>query len=177
MSKNEDMERPQLKIELEPIDKASELLGILGLLLLIGLPIYYFDKLPETIPRHFGANGEPDGFSGKGIIWALPAIGFIMYVGMFWLTKYPHIFNYPQQVTRENAKSLYTAGTRMVRTLNTIISCIFAYITYSTIQTALGNKSGLGTLFMLIFTIVILGTIGYFLYKSMSKKSQTANNA
>ena len=74
MNKNENMERPKLKIELAPVDKATELIGIIGLLILIALPIYFFDKLPEIIPRHFAANGEPDGFSGKGIIWTLPII-------------------------------------------------------------------------------------------------------
>jgi uncharacterized membrane protein len=69
---NKNMERPKLKIELEPIDKWIQWIGILGLVILTGLPIYFFDQLPETIPRHFGANGEPDAFSGKGIIWTLP---------------------------------------------------------------------------------------------------------
>ena len=174
--KNGNMERPRIKIKKTSVDFATEIVGIIGLLLLIGLPLYYFEKLPETIPRHFGANGEADGFSGKGIIWTLPIIGMVMYVGMFWLNKYPHIFNYPQQVTKENAERLYTIGTRMIRTLNSIITCIFAYITYSTIQTSLGNQDGLGTWFTPVFVILIFGVTGYFLYQSMSKKSQTANN-
>ena len=140
------------------------------------MPLYYFEKLPETIPIHFVANGEADGFSGKGIIWTLPIIGMVMYVGMFWLNKYHHIFNYPQQVTKENAERLYTIGTRMIMTLNSIITCIFAYITYSTIQTSLGNQDGLGTWFTPVFVILIFVVTGYFLYQSMSKKSQTANN-
>jgi len=170
------MERPKLKIELAPVDKATELIGIIGLLILIALPIYFFDKLPEIIPRHFAANGEPDGFSGKGIIWTLPIIGIVMYVGMFWLNKYPHIFNYPQQVTKDNALRLYTIGTKMIRTLNAIITCVFVYITYSKIQTALGNQDGLGTWFTPVFMILIFGVTGYFFYQSMNKKSQTANN-
>ena len=175
MNKNENMERPKLKIKLAPVDKATELIGIIGLLILIALPIYFFDKLPEIIPRHFGVNGEPDGFSGKGIIWALPIIGSVMYVGMFWLNKYPHIFNYPQQVTKDNALRLYTIGTKMIRTLNAIITCFFAYITYSTIQTALGNQAGLGTWITPVFVRLIWGFTIYFLYKTMSQKSQTAN--
>ena len=175
MRKTGNMERPKIKIKQTPVDIMTEIIGIIGLILLIGLPLYYFDKLPETIPRHFGANGEPDGFSGKGIIWTLPIIGVIMYVGMFWLIKYPHIFNYPQQVTKANAERLYTIGTRMIRTLNSIITCIFSYITYSTIETALGNQNGLGTWFTPVFIILMFGLTGYFLYQSMSKKSQTAN--
>lgn len=120
------MARPRINIELKPVDIITELIAILGLVLLIGLPMYFFDELPDSIPRHYGANGEPDGFSEKGIIWTLPIIGVLMYVGMFWLNKYPHIFNYPQEVTKENAKRIYTIGTRMIRTLNAIITCVFA---------------------------------------------------
>ena len=163
------MERPKIKVALEPIDKIIERLGIIGLVILIGLPLFYFDKLPETIPRHFGADGKPDAFSGKGIIWTLPVIGFAMYAGLFWLNKYPHIFNYPQKVTQENAKRLYTVGKRMIRTLNTLITCLFAYITFSTIQVALGNQSGLGTWFLPIFMILTLGTTAYFLSRLMKR--------
>lgn len=168
------MERPKIKIKKTPVDYTTEVIGVLGLILLIGLPLYYFDQLPETIPRHFGTNGEPDGFSGKGIIWTLPIIGIIMHAGMFWLTKHPHIFNYTQQVTEENAERLYTIGTRMIRTLNAIITCVFAYIINSIIQISLGTQNGLGNWFIPVFMILIFAITGYFLYKSMSKKSQTA---
>jgi uncharacterized membrane protein len=164
-----NMERPKIKVALEPIDKIIERLGIIGLVILIGLPLFYFDKLPETIPRHFGADGKPDAFSGKGIIWTLPVIGFAMYAGLFWLNRYPHIFNYPQKVTQENAKRLYTVGKRMIRTLNTLITCLFAYITFSTIQVALGNQSGLGTWFLPNFMILTLGTTAYFLSRLMKR--------
>jgi len=169
------MERPKIKIELEPIDKIIEWVGVLGLIILIGLPLYYYNELPETVPRHFGANGKPDAYSGKGIIWTLPVIGFAMYFGLIWLNKYPHIFNYPQKVTQENAKRLYATGKRMIRTLNTLITWIFAYITYSTIQVALGNQSGLGTWFLPIFMISTLGTTAYLLFGLMKKEPQPGN--
>ena len=35
MNKNENMKRPKLKIKLAPFDKATELIGIIGLLILI----------------------------------------------------------------------------------------------------------------------------------------------
>lgn len=169
--KLDNMERPIIKIKKTSIDIVTEIIGVLGLILLIGLPLYYFDKLPETIPRHYGANGEPDGYSGKRMIWTLPIIGITMYLGMFWLNKYPHLFNYPQQVTKENAEILYTVGTKMIRTLNAIITCVFAYITYSTIQTAVGNQNGLGVWFIPVFLILIFGLTAYFIYKSRIKKS------
>ncbi len=168
------MNRPKIKIELDLIDKIIEGIGILGILLLIGLPIIYYGDLPDTIPRHFGLNGEPDGFSGKGIIWTLPILGSIMYIGMVILNKHPHIFNYPKKITEENAERLYRITTKLIRFLNTAIVCIFSYMTYATIRTALGKQGGMGNYFILVFLILIIGILGYFLIK-MINKSQTAN--
>jgi len=170
------MTRPRINIKLEPIDRIIELIGIVGLLILIGLPIIYFNELPDTMPIHFGLNGQADAWSDKGTVWMLPIIGIVMYLGMFLLNKFPHIFNYPQKITKDNAEKLYRTATRMVRTLNALIACLFAYITYSTIQTALGNQNGLGDLFMPIFMILIFGTTAYFLYKSIKKEKSQATN-
>ena len=164
------MTRPKLKIEPEPIDRIVESIGVIGVILLIGLPIIHYSGLPDIIPRHYGLSGEPDGFSGKGIIWTLPAIGLIMYVGMAILNKFPHIFNYPKEITSENAERQYKIATKLVRFLNTIIVCVFCYITYATIQTALGKQSGLGSYFTPIFVVLIFGTIGIYLYKSIREK-------
>ncbi len=158
--------RPKLKIDLEPIDFLLESIGIIGLLLLIGLPIYYYGDLPATLPSHFNAKGEPDAFSGKGVIWPLSIIGTIMYVGMAVLNRFPHTFNYPVEITRENAERQYKNATRMIRMLNTIIVCVFAYIIYGTIQVALAQQEGLGGYFLPVMLVAVSGTIGYFLYRS-----------
>ena len=163
------MTRPKIKIENEPIDWIVQSIGIIGIILLIGLPIFHYSSLPDIIPRHYGFNGKPDGFSGKGIIWTLPAIGLVMYAGMAILTKFPHIFNYLIEITSENAERQYKIATKLLRFLNTIIVCVFCYITYATIQTALGKQSGLGSYFTPIFMVLIFGSIGIYLYKSIKE--------
>lgn len=170
------MKRPKINIELEPIDRVIELIGFIALLILIGLPLYYYQKLPDTIPTHFGANGEPDGYSGKNMLWLMPILGTVMFVGMYWLNKVPHIFNYPQEVTQENAQRLYTMATRMIRSLNALMTSFFAYMTFSTIHTALGNSSGLGVWFAPVFIAVTLGVTGYFVYRSSQAKNKAADN-
>ena len=159
--------RPKIDIPLQRLDWITELLGFIGLCFLVGLPIYFFDSLPDEVPIHFDADGKPNGYSKKTGIWLLPSIGALMYFFMFWLNKYPHTFNYPQKVTQENARRLYTSATRMMRTLNAIIACAFAYITYAMLQTALGNQDGIGIWFLPVFLVGIFGLIGYFMYKSV----------
>lgn len=164
------MERPRQDIRLERIDQILEIVGIIGLALLIGLPIFFYGALPDVIPRHYNAVGQPNGYSEKGIIWALPAIGLILYLGLSLLNRYPHKFNYPQRVTKENAARQYKNATRMLRMLNCIIAGVFVYITYSTIRTALGKQNGLGDYFLPTFLALMFGTIGYFLYKLTREK-------
>jgi uncharacterized membrane protein len=36
-----------------------EAIGIIGFMLLIGLPLYCFNQLPDNTPRHYGADGRP----------------------------------------------------------------------------------------------------------------------
>jgi uncharacterized membrane protein len=164
------MERPRVQIEKDDYDRAMEVLGLLALVLMIGLPVFYYGQLPEDIPRHFGSDGRPDGFSGKAIIWILPLIGAFMYVSMAALNKYPHIFNYTVKITEENAPRQYAIATKMIRSLNTLVACVFAYITYATIQVALGRQEGLGNYFLIAFLVLIFGTTAYFLFRSLKEK-------
>lgn len=163
------MKRPQPNLSPTPIDHLLEILGLLGLLLLIGLPILYYQELPDSIPRHFGINGEPDRFSGKAALWTLPIVGVVLYLILFLLNKHPHRFNYPLPITEENAEHVYKKTSRMGRILNTILAWAFAYITWSTIQTALERQNGMGPWFAPVFTIGIIGITGYFWYQSLKK--------
>jgi len=164
------LNRPKIKAELEPIDRIIQSFGLIAMATLIAFPLYYFNQLPDIIPSHYGSNGEPDGFSGKAIIWTLPIIGILLYVGLHCLSYYPHIYNYPQKVTEQNAKRLYTIATKVIRFLNAQIALVFSYITYSTIHTALGNKGGLGKSFLLVFVISNVLVLGYLVYHSTQKQ-------
>ena len=147
-----------------------EVLGLLALALLIGLPVFYYGQLPEEIPRHFGPDGRPDGFSEKALVWTLPLLGIALYIFMWALNKAPHLFNYSVKITEENAPRQYAIATKMIRSLNTLIACVFAYITYGTIQVALGRQEGLGNHFLITFLVLIFMTTGYFLSRSLKEK-------
>lgn len=166
------MPRPKIEIEQTLTDRIIGLFGIAGLTFLIVLPILFYGDLPDVIPIHFGANGEADGFGGKFMIWFSPVLGAILYLGLHKLIQYPHKFNYPQAVTMENAERLYTSASRMMRVLNTSIVWIFAYIMHSTIQTAIGNQTGLDGSFIVAFVLFMLGTTFYFYYQSRRKNKK-----
>src|SRR5262245_3040031 len=41
-----------------------------------------YGRLPEKVPVHFGFTGEADGWGRRAMVWLLPAIGLLVYLGM-----------------------------------------------------------------------------------------------
>ncbi|MEN0005556.1 MAG: DUF1648 domain-containing protein [Bacteroidota bacterium] len=145
------MNRPRIQPPLTTYDKTIEVIGWMALCALITLPAMYYASLPDSIPTHFGPDGRPDAFSSKMMIWTLPIIGGITFLGLVYLNRFPHIFNYSTTITPENAERQYQLSTRMVRTINVVTTGLFVYLTYGTIHTALGNQEGLSDYFIFIF--------------------------
>jgi len=162
-------ERPKIKLELTGIDKIIELFGWFSVLVIWVYTMVNFSKLPDTIPTHFNAMGEADDFGGKASILALPIIATIIFVGISILSRFPHIFNYPVNITKENAQRQYSMATRLMRYVNLITVLILGYITFSTIQSAKGQTVGLGTWFLPVSLGVVFIPIIYYIVVSRKK--------
>jgi len=161
--------RPKIKVKREPVDWAIEVTGFVAVLLLFVLPAYFYKDLPENIPIHYGFDGTPDSVKSKATVWMMPVIGLILYIGLAVLNRYPHVFNYPVEITHENAEIQYKKASRLLRLLNTIIVVSFCYITYSTILTASGESNGIGNYFIPVFVVLIFGVMGVYLFQSSKK--------
>lgn len=161
--------RPRIPIKLTTIDYFIEIIGAIGILCLIFLPVYFFNDLPTQLPKHFNAHGQVDSYGNRGIIWLLPAIGLVLYIGMTVLNKFPFAFNYPTKVTNENAKKLYTLGTRTVRLLKVIVVLSFAFLNYRTIEIGMNNATEIGKFYLPLLLVVLTILIGTMIYK-MTKK-------
>ena len=163
-------ERPRIKLELTVFDKVIEMAGWFIVLVVWVYTIASYSKLPNTAPLHFNATGEADSFGSKASIIVSPIIMTILYVGIALLNRYPHNFNYPTKITKENAQKQYTMATRWIRYLNLVTALIIGYITLIVIQSAKGKEGELGIWFLpLSLGIVFIPTIYYIL---KSKKNQ-----
>jgi uncharacterized membrane protein len=162
--------RPRIKLQLKQTDKIIEIVGWISVVGIWALPLINYFDLPEIIPIHFNGAGKADGFGNKTHIFILPIISTLLFIGLTILNKHPHIFNYPSQITKENAVDQYTNATRMMRVLKLVIVLLFGLIVFKTIQNVNGHADGLGTWF-LPFTIglFIMLTL-YFLMMSMKDK-------
>lgn len=157
-------DRPKIKIELTKSDKILE---IIALLLLICLWIYVisnYNSLPDIINTHFNAQGKPDGSGEKQYIFGLPGVATFLYLLVTIASRYPHTFNYLDEITEENALEQYTKMTKLTRILKIILIGIFGYSSWQTI-----SNVDVSPLFFPIMFVATLGPIIYFNVKKSKK--------
>ncbi len=162
--------RPKISVPLTRLDWLLEALALLSILVLIFLPIYYYDVLPDKIPRHYNLQGQPDAYGGKSNLWVLALVGALLYLLLTVINRFPQAFNYPQNITPENARIQYAKAARLVRWLKVIIGIGFAFMTFRTIQVALRHQQTLGQGFFWIFTGAISLAVIYYLFQALSAK-------
>ncbi len=160
-------ERPKLTLIPTTADKLVEVLGWLILLFLWVLTFSHYSSLPETIPTHFNAAGNADGFGSKVSLIALPVIATLLFIGLTVLNRYPHIFNYPTSITQDNALRQYTLATRILRYLKLVLVLVFGGIEFMTIQNATGKGAGLGAWFLPLTLVLVFLPLIYFVVKSV----------
>ncbi|PZX52059.1 DUF1648 domain-containing protein [Algoriphagus chordae] len=167
-------ERPRIKLKLGIIDIVLEILGWLAILAIWGLVIAKYSSLPDSIPTHFNAAGQPDSFGGKATLFVLPIMGTLTFLGLTFLNMFPEIFNYPTDITAANASAQYLNSTRMMRYLKMILVVIFGLIVFNKIQIATELKSEMGIWFIPVSLLLMFVPLIYFISNSfrISKKSQ-----
>ena len=167
------MTQPRLKLAYDFWDYFLEVSGLIFLILLMLWPTIHFSSLPEIIPTHFNGFGKADGFGSKATVWTLPVIGLGLFIFLFFLNKYPHVFNYPVKITAENAKYQYGLATKMMRMLNTVVIAMFFFIELILIESAKRGELVAGMNFIFMHVIVIFVSIGVYLYLSRKKDHPT----
>ena len=122
----------------------------LGAALLLAATVFVLVRwsgLPDRIPTHFNAAGQPDGYGGKSGLIGLLVTGWVMYVLVTVLSFFPSTWNMPGK----NRPNGLRAGADMLAVLRPLLALIFAWIT---VCTALGR--GLGAWFLPVTLGVLL---------------------
>ncbi|OCA92307.1 DUF1648 domain-containing protein [Pseudobacillus wudalianchiensis] len=141
---------------------------VVSLLLIIANVIYLFGQwqtLPDQVPIHFNAKGEADGWGNKRMVWFLPAITLILWGGMTILERMPHVYNIPN-LTEENKDQQFMNTRLMLNIVKVEIITFLVYTSWQSVQWSHGKEAGLGYFELPIFLIIMLGTIGVFLYQN-----------
>lgn len=162
--------KPVLDLPWTPL---QVMLGIVGLVctgLMIGILIYYWPELPEVIPTHFGASGQPDGWGSRQSLLFIAGTGAVLYLVMFVLSRFPHLYNYLVTITESNAEIQYRMASNFMIVLANVIIWLFTYMVWQSIRTALGKSEGMGPWFVPVFLFLSFGPIVVYLVASLKAR-------
>ncbi|WP_203361523.1 DUF1648 domain-containing protein [Bacillus sp. REN10] len=166
--------QPVLKIPSTILEKISTVLSLLLLILNVIYLLIQWGELPNQVPIHFGVTGEADGWGGKGMIWFLPIMAFLLWIGLTLLERVPHLHNY-SGLTEENVESQYRNSRMMLNVMKTEIIIFMVLGSYQSVQVAHGHQFGLGIWELPIFLGVMFSTMGFFMYRAFKLK-QTSDS-
>jgi uncharacterized membrane protein len=141
------------------IDRFALMLMVVGLL----IPAFYHAELPPEVPIHFNWRGLPDWYAPKMWVWLLPGVSVIMYnlLGRV---------NYADSRETDRKAAELRVLQQMMRWIRLFVMASFLYLTWGIIQTALGHWEGLGTYFVPVFMIALLGLMAYYFGKIKSAR-------
>jgi uncharacterized membrane protein len=149
-----------------------ETLAVVGLLFHALLVLGAWNLLPASIPVHYNYTGEADAWGDRSNLFLLLGLSILVYFGLTFLGRYPHKFNYPWQITPDNAERQYNLARNFLRAVKCEIVWLFAVISLQTIGVSLGLASGLGSFFLVsVIAVTGLTAIGYMAIASRSSLS------
>lgn len=158
--------RPKLNLKITPLEI---FLNCITLAAFVGTIVYLISSwtiIPSEIPAHYNVLGEVDRWGNKGEMLILHLIGLLMWIGMTVLEKFPHVYNYIH-LTKENARAQYLNGRLLINVLKNEVVLLFSYTAWKSVQVAIGEHDSLGVWFLPVFLLIIFGSLGYFIVKSL----------
>ena len=163
--------RPDIQPVFTRIDTIMEVAAWLFIIVLWLVVVFFYKGLPQIIPTHFNAAGEVDDTGDKMVLFFLPVIGTLMFIAITVLSRYPRIFNFPVDITPENALRQYTNAVRMLRYLKCVIALIFLWITVVVMHKAGGETTGMiGAWSLPVMMTLILLPLGYFVMRAVRER-------
>ncbi|KZN98602.1 DUF1648 domain-containing protein [Pseudobacillus badius] len=151
--------------EKRTFEKVSTFVSFAFIIINIIYLLVQWKELPGQVPIHFNAKGEADGWGGKGMVWFLPFIAFLLWGVMTALERMPHLYNIPN-LTEENKEQLFMNTRAMLNVMKSEIIIFLVYTSWQSVQWSRGNEAGLGYFELPVFLIVVFGTMGVFLYRN-----------
>ena len=150
--------------ERSTFDWLCEGVSIFALVGSVVLVIVNWPMIPDQIPTHFDASGQPDGSGGKGFLWFLVAMNFGIYLLLTAASRYQRLINLPFRVNRDAPETRQILRS-MMNLLKAVLMAMVFYIVRAVVYTALGKTDGLGVQFLPVFLLATLIPMLLFLRK------------
>lgn len=161
--------KPQL-----PLQQQEQMIEWLTLFLLIAMWLYTamkFGYLPDSVPHHFNALGEPDSWGSKGVIFLGPGIGLGSYLLLYFISKVsPEYYNYPVKITEANKEYQYALSRILLKVTNLWMMILMAFITWAMIEEAGGNRGAMNP--VVLWTIISSFILVMVAYIYLARKAR-----
>ncbi len=156
--------RPVLHLPRTPFEKLLEALTALGIIAVLAMTVWGWLTLPEIIPTHYGLSGAPNAYGGKGSLLIAPIISICLAVLLTVWSRYPHLANYPWQITAENAPRQYYLVSLLLHLIALEMVLIFCGLQWIVIQAAKSPPTDLIVLIIPTRVLAVILTIILYIY-------------
>lgn len=150
----------EYKLPFSALDYVLEAASLLGIIIAVAAIYYYWPSLPEQIPQHYGAGGKVDAYGGKTIIFMLPVISLALY-GFLSLIRWFSPATSGKSITPRQ----WRLTMDMVNWLKALTVWTFTYLSWMTLQIALGLAHSLHPAFTPIVLAATTLFIGFYAWK------------
>lgn len=125
----------------------------------------HWSVLPDEVPRHYNALGEPDAWAGKWFIFFAPTVGFVLWFLLGAIEKRPQFINMPG-FQRDNPKHLAISSV-LSSVLRFEVALLFSYVSFKDVYIAQGMSFGLGSYELPVILGVLFGTVFFFMFRML----------
>lgn len=123
--------RPVLDLAWSGADRAIEIAALLAVILVLAILAAYWPRLPENVPTKFSLDGQIQGWGSRSLLLIVPLVALVLWIGLTMLGRYPHLYNYPVQITSENAERHYRLGRWMLATIKLATLLLLAAVAWA----------------------------------------------
>jgi hypothetical protein len=128
----------------------------------------YWGRLPDRVPTHFNAAGNPDAYGSRSMLLVLLLASLGIFALLTVASALPRFLNYPARVTEENRARMEPLALDMLAWLKLAVVCLIGYIAWGTIQVAMGRMSGLSFWFLPATLAAVFGITLYYIFRMRS---------
>jgi hypothetical protein len=160
-------------------NRSLEGIAGLGLVAQIGQTVWALagpERLPDKIPMHFDAAGNPDGWGSWPMLILFPAIVVCIYLLMTVPVWFPSAFNnmnYPVQVTEQNRERLQSVALDMVTWMKAEMIWLFCWVQWAVIDVARHGVNKMVDTVVPAAIALIVGTIGWHIWAMVRAARKT----
>ena len=162
----------RLAIDSSSPNRVANLMTLVLIAFLLVFAFFIYPSLPEIIPTHFKGSGEADGFSSKSMYLVFVGFTILMAIGLYYLSFFPRIINYPTTITPENRDIQQEMAVTMLRQLNAFITACMTYIIVciAYISKDVFSSSVLGWIFIFVMLGGMTWLIARYMIQARAKK-------